>query len=165
MYRARPPSDYPLHIVLYHPEIPPNAGNAGRTCVALGAKLWMVRPLGFEIDNKHLRRAGIDYWEHLDWEVVDDWESLTARLPQPYWYFSKSGRKTHLEAKFRRGDVLVFGSESSGLPAEWARAEPERFLRIPVGPKVRSLNLAVSVGVAAYEAWRQTGGFSVESNA
>jgi len=148
-----------LNIVLFKPEIPYNAGNAGRTCVALGAKLWMVRPLGFVIDSKHIRRAGLDYWQHLDYQVVDDWQQLCSLLPlERMWFFTKKAERPHTDARFSTGDALVFGSESRGLPDEILSLCPERCLRLPMRPLVRSLNLAVSVGVAAYEAWRQLGG-------
>ena len=110
-------SDPSLHIVLYEPEIPHNAGAVGRTCVALGAKLWLVRPLGFRVDDRQLRRAGLDYWQHLDWEAVDDWDALSAQLPKrPPWLFSKTAGIPYTEARFAKGDVLIFGSESAGLP-------------------------------------------------
>lgn len=146
-----------LHIVLHQPEIPDNTGNIGRTCVALGAKLWLVRPLGFRLDNRHLQRAGLDYWQHLDWEAVDDWSSLLERLPgcRP-WYFTKYAAKTYTEAEFSPGDVLAFGSESQGLPRSLLESNADRCLRIPMAAEARSLNLAVSVAVAGYEAWRQT---------
>lgn len=148
----------PLHIVLYQPEIPHNTGSVGRTCVALGAKLWLVRPLGFQIDAKALRRAGLDYWKHLDWEVVDDWEDLLTKLPsQRMWLFTKRGDRGYLEADFTAGDALVFGSESNGLPESLTAAAEGRRLRIPTRPEVRSLNLSVSVAVAGYEASRQAG--------
>jgi tRNA (cytidine/uridine-2'-O-)-methyltransferase len=145
-----------LHIVLYQPEIPFNAGNVGRTCVALGAKLWMVRPLGFLVDSKHVRRAGLDYWEHLDWEVVDDWAQLRARLPdRTYWYLTKTARRHFTEVRYQPGDVLVFGSESKGLPEPMRGEQPEQCLRIPMREKVRSLNLSVAAALVAYEAVRQ----------
>jgi tRNA (cytidine/uridine-2'-O-)-methyltransferase len=145
-----------LHIVLYQPEIPFNAGNVGRTCVALGAKLWMVRPLGFLVDSKHVRRAGLDYWEHLDWEVVDDWAQLRERLPdRTYWYLTKTALRHFTEPRYRPGDVLVFGSESKGLPEPMRREQPEQCLRIPMRDKVRSLNLSVAAALVAYEAVRQ----------
>lgn len=147
-----------LNIVLYQPEIPYNAGNAGRTCVALGAKLWLVRPLGFIIDSKHIRRAGLDYWKHLDYCVVDDWTALCESLPpEKMWLFTKKADRPHTSARYTPGDVLVFGSESRGLPDELIDRFRGRCLRIPMRPIVRSLNLAVSVGIAAYEAWRQIG--------
>lgn len=148
----------PLHIVLYQPEIPHNTGSVGRTCVALGAKLWLVRPLGFQIDAKARRRAGLDYWEHLEWEVVDDWDDLLAKLPSDrLWLFTKRGDRGYLEANYAPGDTLVFGSESNGLPESLTEAAPGRRLRIPTRPEVRSLNLSVSVAVAGYEACRQMG--------
>jgi tRNA (cytidine/uridine-2'-O-)-methyltransferase len=145
-----------LHIVLYQPEIPHNAGAVGRTCVALGAKLWLVRPMGFRIDDRQLRRAGLDYWHHLAWEVVDDWDALVGRLPDRRpWFLSKRASTAYTEACFQPGDVLVFGSESQGLPQWMLDANPDRCLRIPIRPQTRSLNLSVSVGVIAFEAVRQ----------
>jgi tRNA (cytidine/uridine-2'-O-)-methyltransferase len=145
-----------LHIVLYQPEIPHNAGAVGRTCLALGAKLWLVRPMGFRIDDRQLRRAGLDYWHHLAWEVVDDWDSLIQRLPgRRPWLLSKKASTVYTRAPFRPGDVLVFGSESQGLPQSMLDAHAERCLRIPIRAQTRSLNLSVSVGVVAFEALRQ----------
>lgn len=144
-----------LHIVLYQPEIPQNTGNAGRTCLAVGAKLWMVRPLGFQLNEKKLRRAGMDYWIDLDWEVVDSWEILVDRLPARKWCFSKFAERSYTTATFAPGDALVFGSETSGLPGSIRDACPEQALRIPMEPPARSLNLATSVAIAGYEAIRQ----------
>jgi tRNA (cytidine/uridine-2'-O-)-methyltransferase len=145
-----------LHIVLHEPEIPQNTGNIGRTCVALAAKLWLVRPLGFRVDQKTLRRAGLDYWEHLDWEVVEDWSMLDSRLPaERRWYFSKGAARRYTEATFELGDVLVFGKETQGLPASILKAAGDWALRIPIREQVRSLNLANSVAIVAYEAARQ----------
>lgn len=145
-----------LNIVLHQPEIPDNTGNVGRTCVALGAKLWLVRPLGFRLDDRHLRRAGLDYWQHLEWEAVDDWSALLERLPdcRP-WFFSKYATRLYTAAAFTRGDVLIFGSESQGLPRSLVESHPDRCLRIPIAAEARSLNLAVSVAVGAFEACRQ----------
>ena len=147
-----------LHIVLHQPEIPQNTGNISRTCVAIGAKLWLVRPLGFQLDAKHLRRAGLDYWRHLDWELVDCWEDLQTRLEdfRP-WLFSKTAGRLYTDVSFQPGDALVFGAETSGLPAELLARNPERCLRIPISPRMRSLNLSNAVAVAAYEAIRQWG--------
>ncbi len=148
-----------FHIVLHQPEIPDNAGNVGRTCVALGAKLWLVRPLGFRMDDRHLRRAGLDYWQHLNWEVVDDWSGLLGRLPgcRPL-FFTKHAATIYTEAAFLPGDVLVFGGESRGLPRSLLELSPDRCLRIPMAAEARSLNLAVSVAVATFEARRQVWG-------
>ena len=145
-----------LHIVLYQPEIPHNAGAVRRTCVALGAKLWLVRPLGFRVDDRQLRRAGLDYWQHLVWEAVDDWEALLDGLPdRSPWLFSKTAGIPYTDVRFTPGDVLVFGGESQGLPRRLLDANQDRCLRIPIRPEARSLNLSVSVGVVAYEARRQ----------
>jgi tRNA (cytidine/uridine-2'-O-)-methyltransferase len=147
-----------LHIVLYQPEIPQNTGNIGRTCVAVGAKLWLVRPLGFRLDQRHLRRAGLDYWQHLEWEVVDDWGRLCQRLPRRRrWFFSKTASRLYTDASYRRCDALVFGSETRGLPQSMLD-DTEHALRIPMRSHARSLNLAASVAVAAYEALRQIEG-------
>ncbi|NQU22741.1 MAG: tRNA (cytidine(34)-2'-O)-methyltransferase [Candidatus Nealsonbacteria bacterium] len=153
---ASEPDARRLHIVLYQPEIPYNAGSVGRTCVATGAKLWLVRPLGFQLDDRHLRRAGLDYWQHLRWEAVDDWNALLTRLPQPrMWFFSKKATRPYTDATFEPGDSFVFGSESQGLPRSLLEAGGDRCLRIPIEPEARSLNLSVSVAVAAMEARRQ----------
>ncbi|QDU55585.1 tRNA (cytidine(34)-2'-O)-methyltransferase [Aeoliella mucimassa] len=155
-----------LHIVLYQPEIPHNTGSVGRTCVAVGAKLWLVRPLGFQVDNYHLRRAGLDYWQHLNWQVVDDWQQLISHLPvERFWYFTKFAQHRLGTAEFEPGDVLVFGRESQGLPEDIRNLAPERGLRIGCRPEVRSLNLSNSVAVACYEAlgqWRRAGGLGLE---
>jgi len=146
----------PLHLVLYQPEIPYNAGAVGRTCVALGAKLWLVRPLGFQLDSKHRRRAGLDYWQHLDWQVVDDWDSLLDHMPGGrMWFFSKTATRQYTEVEYRLGDAFVFGAESKGLPPSLLDAHPERCLRIPIRAETRSLNLSVSAGIVAFEARRQ----------
>jgi len=147
-----------LHVVLHQPEIPHNTGSVGRTCVALGAKLWLVRPLGFQLDDRQLKRAGLDYWRHLDWEVVDDWERLRERLPtQRYWLLTKKADRSYVDAEFARGDVLVFGSESAGLPEPLHEQYAARRVRVPVRAEVRSLNLSVAVAVVAYEAARRVG--------
>jgi len=122
----------------------------------LEAKLWMVRPLGFRLDDRHFRRAGLDYWEHLEWEVVEDWAALVERLPdcRP-WFFTKTADKLYIDIQYSPSDVLIFGSESRGLPTAILAAHPDHCLRIPMHGNARSLNLAVSVGIAAYEASRQ----------
>lgn len=152
------PADYEpsLHIVLYQPEIPYNTGSVGRTCVAVGAKLWLVRPLGFRVDDYYLRRAGLDYWEHLNWQVVENWGELLARLSQSRrWLFTKTAQRSYLNVAYSRGDVLVFGSESAGLPDSLLAERPDSQLRIPTRADVRSLNLSNAVAVASYEALRQ----------
>src|SRR5215213_2120570 len=145
-----PPPKYDplLHVVLHQPEIPHNTGSVGRTCVAIGAKLWLVRPLGFRVDDYYLRRAGLDYWQHLEWEIVDDWPELLTRLPnrQP-WVFTKGATVSYEAVTFSPGEVLVFGSESQGLPASLLGEHRERLLRIPIRAQVRSLNLSNAVAI------------------
>jgi tRNA (cytidine/uridine-2'-O-)-methyltransferase len=150
-----------MHVVLYQPDIPQNAGNIGRSCVAVGAKLWFVRPLGFQLDDRYLRRAGMDYWEHVDWEAVDDWSQLTSRLAdRRMWLLTRFARRVIWEATFQSGDVFVFGSETRGLP-DWLRAEHEaNCLCLPMRDPLRSLNLASTVNTVLYEAVRQFGGLT-----
>src|SRR5262245_46406342 len=145
-----------LHVVLHQPEIAYNTGSVGRTCVAAHAKLWLVRPLGFRVDDYYLRRAGLDYWERLVWETVDDWNALTAALPtERRWLFTKKAERPFWEAEYRPGDAIIFGSESAGLPDSIQSQHPEQLLRIPTSDDVRSLNLSNAVAVAVYEALRQ----------
>ncbi len=149
-----------FHVVLHQPEIPQNTGAVGRTCVALRAKLWLVRPLGFRIDERALRRAGLDYWQHLNWQTVGNWDELVDSIAglsgqsNRFWMFSKTAVQSYLSVRYQRGDPLVFGSETSGLPPSLL-TEPDRNLRIPVSGDVRSLNLASAVAVAGYELARQ----------
>ena len=155
-----PPTGEPLfHVVLHQPEIPQNTGNIGRTCVAVGAKLWLIRPLGFRVDEKHLRRAGMDYWQHLDWQAVDSWDELTGHLAgRTFWCLTKTATWLVWQADFQRGDVLVFGSESRGLPPSILTSNPAQNLKLPMRNLVRSLNLASTANTVVYEAVRQLGG-------
>lgn len=148
-----------FHIVLYQPDIPQNTGNIGRTCVAIGAKLWLVRPLGFRVDDRSLRRAGMDYWQHLDWEAVESLAEIRERLPdRDWWYLTKTGGRLVWDATFQEGDVLVFGSETRGLPPAVLEENAGQTLKLPMRKAVRSLNLASTVNTIAYEAVRQIGG-------
>jgi len=148
-----------LHVVLYQPDIPQNAGNIGRSCVAVGAKLWFVRPLGFRLDDRYLRRAGMDYWDLVDWEAVDDWQQLTQRLAgRRMWLLTKFAERMVWEAAFEPGDVLVFGSETRGLPDSLRAEHSSRCLKLPMHEAIRSLNLASTVNTVLYEAVRQFGG-------
>jgi tRNA (cytidine/uridine-2'-O-)-methyltransferase len=154
------PADYEplLHVVLHQPEIPYNTGSVGRTCVAVGAKLWLVRPLGFRVDDYYLRRAGLDYWDHLNWHVVENWDELTLQLGKSRrWLFTKKAKQSYTGVAYARGDVLVFGSESAGLPDSILTQHVDVQLRIPTRSTVRSLNLSNAVAVACYEALRQWG--------
>ena len=142
--------------MLFQPEIPQNTGNIGRTCVALNAKLWIVRPTGFRLDDKQLQRAGLDYWQYLHWEAVDSWPKMTELMQlQRTWFFTKFGTKNYTQVPFEKGDWLVFGSESSGLPESVRAAYADRCLALPMVGPVRSLNLSVAVGVGLFEAHRQ----------
>ena len=148
-----------LNVVLYQPDIPQNTGNIGRTCVAVGAKLWLVRPLGFRLDEKHLRRAGMDYWQYLDWEAVDSWDEVLQRLPgRRWWCLTKFATRMVWDASFERGDILLFGSETRGLPESIRQEHPDNNLKLPMSDKVRSLNLASTANTVVYEAVRQFGG-------
>jgi tRNA (cytidine/uridine-2'-O-)-methyltransferase len=156
-----------LHVVLFEPEIAANTGAVGRTCVAAGAALWLVRPLGFHIDDRHLRRAGLDYWPHLALRLVDRLDDVADHFgPDRIWWFSTKAERPYTDADFRPGDALVFGPESRGLPASRvanARATG-RALRIPIRPEARSLNLSNSAAIALFEALRQIGGPEIPSN-
>jgi len=154
----------PFHIVLIEPEIPPNTGNIARLCGATGTVLHLVGKLGFSIDDKQLKRAGLDYWEAVDVRRWEDLEALQAAHPQGrFWYTTKKAQLTYLQAVYRPGDFLVFGKETAGLPEELLAAHPDQTIRIPIAsPIVRSLNLSTSAGIVLYEALRQTGAFSDE---
>ena len=145
-----------LHVVLVEPEIPQNTGNTARTCLAAGARLHLVEPLGFEIDGAALRRAGMDYWEKCD---VRRWKSLAelraAAEGARFFFLTSKAQRPYWEADFRDGDYLVFGRETRGLPESLLAAEREHLWTIPMAPEARSLNLATSVGIVLYEACRQ----------
>lgn len=144
------------HVVLYQPEIPQNTGNIGRTCVAVGAKLWIVRPAGFQIDDRQVRRAGLDYWQHLSLGDADDWADLLCQLrPRRMFMLSKFARRSIWDVDFQRGDTFVFGRETAGLPDSILDPDDPRSLCLPMSAAVRSLNLATTVGIVLYEQQRQ----------
>ena len=147
-----------LHVVLVNPEIAWNTGNAGRTCLAAGAQLHLVRPLGFSLDEREVRRAGVDYWPRVRPVVWDDWAALEAALPtlgEPF-FFSAEAPRAIWDVEFPRRAALVFGRESGGLPDELRRRVPERFVCIPMADtRMRSLNLSTAVAIVLYEALRQ----------
>lgn len=147
-----------LHVVLVYPEIPWNTGNAGRTCLAAGAQLHLIRPLGFSLEEKKLRRAGLDYWPQVAPRVWPSWQSFEQQLPRlgkPF-LFSAEGKKSLWQVRFPQRAVLVFGREGGGLPAELRRAYSESTVSIPMKPgPVRSLNLSTSVALGAFEVRRQ----------
>jgi tRNA (cytidine/uridine-2'-O-)-methyltransferase len=160
----------PTHVVLVHPEIHWNAGNAGRTCLAAGATLHLIRPLGFSLDARHLKRAGLDYWEHVDLKVWPDWNTFEQQLSQLGEAFFFSTRATRLlwdaPLDTKRGAVLIFGSEGKGLPAELYDRYRDRLFGMPILSRdVRSLNLSTSVGIALYEVLRQRKASQSKSNA
>lgn len=146
-----------IHVALYRPEIHPNVGNIARLCAANGLPLHLVGALGFRIDEKSVRRAGLDYWPLVDLRREHDLEELRRRLPESrFYYFSARAERPFTDVAYRPGDCLVFGPESAGLPEEVLRADPQAALRIPMRcAGVRSLNLATAVGIAVYECLRQ----------
>lgn len=145
-----------FHIVLVEPEIPQNAGNIARTCAATGTHLHMIRPLGFEVSDKYLKRAGLDYWNLVEISYYDSFEELQAKYPDSrFFFFTTKGRHRHSDVSFRDGDFLVFGKETKGLPEELLMQHEKECLRIPMFSEARSLNLSNSVAVALYEALRQ----------
>ncbi|MEC5400279.1 tRNA (cytidine(34)-2'-O)-methyltransferase [Uliginosibacterium sp. H1] len=148
-----------LHIVLYQPEIPPNTGNAIRLCANAGAHLHLVEPLGFEISDRTLARAGMDYAELSVVTIHPDWESCKAALAgRRFFCATTRGVTRHDQCGFQPGDVVVFGGESSGLPeAVREEFEPAMRIRLPMRPGNRSINLSNSVAIVVYEAWRQQG--------
>ena len=149
-----------IHVVLVQPEIHWNTGNAGRTCLAVGATLHLIEPLGFSLDEKQVKRAGLDYWEHVDLRVWKNWAAFEEQLPalgDPYFFSTKATQMFWDAPLAQAGNVvLVFGRETGGLPAEIHAKYAGRFLAMPIqSPLVRSLNLSTSVGIALYEVLRQ----------
>ena len=145
-----------FNIVLVEPEIPQNAGNIARTCAATGTKLHMVKPLGFEVTDKYLKRAGLDYWHLVEICYYDSFEQLREMYKGArFFYYTTKGRKRHSDVTFEDGDFLVFGKETKGLPEELLLENEESCVRIPMYSQARSLNLSNSVAVALYEALRQ----------
>ena len=145
-----------FNVVLVEPEIPQNTGNIVRTCAATGCKLHLVRPLGFEVSDKYLKRAGLDYWHFVDITYWDSFDDLYKSFEGAnFYYFTTKARSRHSDAKFKEGDFLVFGKETRGLPEELLVEHPDDCLRIPMIDETRSLNLSNSVAIAVYEGLRQ----------
>ncbi len=149
-----------IHVVLVHPEIHWNTGNAGRTCLAAGATLHVIEPLGFSLDEKQVKRAGLDYWEHVDLRVWKDWAAFEGALPElgaPFFLSTKATKRLWDAPLAETSDVvLIFGRETGGLPQEIHDRYRDRFVGVPIlSPLVRSLNLSTSVGIAVYEVLRQ----------
>ena len=148
-----------MQVVLFEPEIPPNTGSIARLCAATLTPLHLIEPLGFKIDDKHLKRAGLDYWEFVDLRVHQSWETFLGENPDKHLlYFSKRAHRSYTDARFQENNYLVFGPETRGLPQEWLDAHPGSSYRIPMfGAGVRSLNLSNAVSVVLYEGLRQLG--------
>lgn len=146
-----------LNVVLVEPEIPPNTGNVGRLCLATGSRLHLVKPLGFSLDDRALRRAGLDYWREVDvklWDSID--EIIAASSPgQRFFFLTTKATRAYWDAQFENGDFLVFGRETKGLPESLLAARRDDCLTIPMSGSTRSLNLATAVGIVLYEAVRQ----------
>ncbi len=147
---------YNLNIVLVEPQIPQNTGNISRTCAVTGARLHLVRPFGFEITDRHLKRAGLDYWDKLDISYYDDLDDFFSRnIGGNYFYFTTKGKKVHSEAEYPDNSYLIFGREDKGLPEKLLYDNPESCIRIPMRNELRSLNLSNSAAIAVYEVLRQ----------
>lgn len=146
-----------FHIVLFEPEIPPNTGNIIRLAANTGCQLHLIEPLGFALDDKRLRRAGLDYGEWRDLKTYRDWPDFLEQChPERLFGLSTKGRRYHSDVSFHPGDYLLFGPETRGLPQDLRDALPtDQLLRIPMGPDSRSMNLSNAVSVVVYEAWRQ----------
>lgn len=148
-----------MRVVLYEPEIPPNTGSVARLCAATLTPLHLIEPLGFKIDDKHLKRAGLDYWKFVDLHVHQSWDDFMARhAPQRLLYFSKKAERSYTEVRYEDNDYLVFGPETRGLPESMMAASAASCYRIPmIGTGVRSLNLSNAVSIVLYEGLRQLG--------
>lgn len=147
-----------FNIVLVEPEIPANTGNISRTCAVCGASLHLVRPLGFDISEKQVRRAGLDYWEYLDIKLYDNIEDFFEKNRNGRFFFcTTKAKNVYTDMEYREGDYFIFGKETKGLPEELLAAHPRECVRIPMLPTLRSLNLSNSVAIMVYEAFRQIG--------
>ena len=145
-----------MNIVLYEPEIPANTGNIGRTCVATGTRLHLIEPLGLRLDEKQIRRAGLDYWQHLDVTVYDNWADFLAKNPGAKLYMATTkAPQSYCEVSYEPDCYIMFGKESAGIPEEILVEHQETAIRIPMNPEIRSLNLGNSVAIVLYEALRQ----------
>lgn len=149
-----------MHIVLLEPEIPPNTGNVARLCAATRTKLHLIEPFGFKLDDRQLKRAGMDYWQQVEWQSWPDWRTFHEKLPVSarLWYVESDGPKHYAEVRYQPDDFLVFGRETAGLPRHLLEQHRERWLRIPMfNCAARSLNLSNCVALVLYEALRQQG--------
>lgn len=153
-----------MHVVLHEPEIPANTGNIGRTCVATGTSLHLIEPLGFKIDDKSIKRAGMDYWDKLDLHTYVNYEDFCQKNPDAkVWYATTKAKQCYSDVSFGPNDYIMFGKESAGIPEEILVEHEDSCIRIPMSPDIRSLNLSNSVAIVLYEALRQTGFADLES--
>lgn len=148
-----------MKVVLYQPCIPQNTGNIVRTCAVTGSDLILVPPLGFSINDRWLKRSGLDYWEGVSVQIEENFTQWLEESQDPFIFFSSKGQRSYSEFVYQPNHILIFGSETAGLPAEFFSRWPERFARIPMINGARCLNLATSVGIALYEAGRQNNFF------
>ena len=149
-----------MNIVLVQPEIPPNTGNVARLCAATGSRLHLIEPFGFALDDRQLKRAGMDYWQHVQWRRWPDWAAFATSQPAGarFWFIESGGPRHYAEARYAREDFLIFGRETAGLPADLLERHREHWLRIPMfNAKARSLNLSNCVALVLFEALRQQG--------
>ncbi len=147
-----------FHIVLVEPEIPQNTGNISRTCAVTGSVLHLVRPLGFSVDDRQLKRAGLDYWQFLDIRYYDSIEEVECAFPNGRFFLCTTrAKQIYSDVQYKDGDLLVFGKETAGLPQSLLDRRPQDAVRIPMGDGLRSLNLSNSAAIVLYEALRQTG--------
>jgi tRNA (cytidine/uridine-2'-O-)-methyltransferase len=149
-----------MNVVLVEPEIPPNTGNVARLCAATRSRLHLVEPFGFRLEDRDLKRAGMDYWQHVEWRRWPDWTAFRAAQPADarLWFIESGGPRLYTEVAFGPDDYLIFGRETAGLPRPLIEADPARWLRLPMfNPAARSLNLANCVGIVLFEALRQQG--------
>jgi len=144
-----------MKIVLFQPQIPQNTGNIVRTCAVTGSSLILVRPLGFSVTDRWLKRAGLDYWEGVDVSFIDDLEAFLEQTSDNFYFLSSKVSRPYSDVVYHSNDILIFGSETSGLPPHLHERWPDHFATIPMVPGARCLNLATSVGIVTYEAWRQ----------
>ena len=145
-----------MHIILHQPEIPANTGNIGRTCVATGTSLHLIEPLGFRLNEKEIKRAGMDYWEHLDVTRYVNFEEFKEKHPgAKIWMATTKAKHSYTDVSFGPDDFIMFGKESAGIPEEILHENKENSIRIPMNPSIRSLNLSNSVAIVLYEALRQ----------
>jgi tRNA (cytidine/uridine-2'-O-)-methyltransferase len=145
-----------MKVILYQPQIPQNTGNIVRTCSVTGSDLVLVHPLGFSITSKHLKRAGLDYWEGVSIQEIQNLESYLENTDTSFFFFSSKATKYYTDAPYEKNSLLIFGSETSGIDPIFFEKWPDRFYKIPMIENTRCINLATSVGIVLYEALRQT---------